>query len=250
VEYVVVDPPKPSSSVNGEKNDKKKNLGISEKRKKKKSEEFTREKNNNKQKNVTTMYPCLKTYDPLSSSIENGDCPTPPAQMLRANESSAKTNNFRVYSHNVHGLRDETKLEYIPRIMKNNNLDAYLIQETHLAGDFDKYLMFDYYLIHHGPEVQPANGAKGGVAIILTPDLTTIWKASGKAKKCIKGGLSIGNTTRFLSINLRFKMSEENLNICHSLSLTTVYFPHSGYKDKELKNFDEDTSNFLSCILA
>jgi hypothetical protein len=76
-----------------------------------------------------------------------------------------------VYSHNVHGLRDAAKLEHIPRIMKNNNLDAYSIKETHLAGDFKKYLIFDYYLIHYSPETQPANGAKGGVANILSPEL-------------------------------------------------------------------------------
>ena len=33
------------------------------------------------------------------------------------------------------------------RIMKENNLDSYLIQETHLAGDFEKKLIYDYYLI-------------------------------------------------------------------------------------------------------
>jgi hypothetical protein len=104
--------------------------------------------------------------------------------------------------------------------MKNCNIDAYLIQETHLAGSFRKYLMFDYYLIHHDPEIQLANGAKGGVAIILSPNLATIWLTSGEAKKCNKGGLSAGNTSRFLSINLRFKLSEEKRNICHNLSLT------------------------------
>ncbi len=55
--------------------------------------------------------------------------------------------------------------------MKHNKLDAYLLQETHLAGDFERHLMFDYYLIHHGPEIQPPNEAKGGVAIILSPEL-------------------------------------------------------------------------------
>ena len=44
----------------------------------------------------------------------------------------------RVYSHNVNGLRDESKLEHIPRVMQQKNIDAYLIQETHLAGDFEK----------------------------------------------------------------------------------------------------------------
>jgi hypothetical protein len=86
--------------------------------------------------------------------------------------------------------------------MKLNNLDAYLIQETHLAGDFEKHIMFDYYVIHHGPETQPSNGAKEGVAVILSPDLASVWKNSGKTKKCIRGGTSVGNTTRFLSVNL------------------------------------------------
>ena len=74
--------------------------------------------------------------------------------------------------------------------MKNNNIDAYLIQETHLAGDFEKILLLDHYFIHHGPEYQPANGAKGGVAIILSPDLAFQWKTSGSAKKISRGGLS------------------------------------------------------------
>jgi hypothetical protein len=88
--------------------------------------------------------------------------------------------------------------------MKENNLDAYLVHETHLAGDFKKTLIFNYYLIHHGPKIQPSNGAKGDVAIILSPELTTAWKISGKTKKCIKSGLSTDNTTRFLSAILRF----------------------------------------------
>jgi hypothetical protein len=47
-------------------------------------------------------------------------CPPPPTPMPRASVSSAKTPNFRVYSHKVHGLRDEAKLEHIPPIMKKN----------------------------------------------------------------------------------------------------------------------------------
>lgn len=54
--------------------------------------------------------------------------------------------------------------------MKSNNLDSSLIQETHLAGDFEQQLIYNYYLIHHRPEVQPKNGAKGGLAILLWPN--------------------------------------------------------------------------------
>jgi hypothetical protein len=61
---------------------------------------------------------------------------------MKANECSAlpqnTKNNFRVYSHNVNRLQDEAKLEVIPRIMKKKKIDAYLIEETHLATDFKK----------------------------------------------------------------------------------------------------------------
>jgi len=91
--------------------------------------------------------------------------------------------------------------------MEKKKIDAYLIQETHLAGDFEKFLINDFYFIHHGPESQPANGKRGGVAIILSPDMHRQWKQSGKAKKVFKGGPSIGNTTRILSVNIRFELS-------------------------------------------
>jgi hypothetical protein len=176
----------------------------------------------NKKAKVTTPTPMKKSS--LLNGSGDGACPTPPTNKPRADDSSAKTNIFRVYSQNVHGLRDETKLEHIPRIMKENNLDAYLVQETHLAGDFEKTLISDYYLIHHGPETQPSNGAKGGVAIILSPDLTTTWKASGKAKKCLKSGPSVGNTTRFLSVNLRLGPTKDHSQKYHNLCLTSIYF--------------------------
>jgi exonuclease III len=112
-----------------------------------------------------------------------------------------------VYSHNVNGLRDEAKLEYIPRLMEKKKIDAYLIQETHLAGFFEKIIINDFYFIHHGLESQPAKGKRGGVAIILSPDMHRQWKQSGKAKKIFKGGSTIGNTTRILSINIRFELS-------------------------------------------
>ena len=69
--------------------------------------------------------------------------------------------------------------------MKQQNIDAYLIQETHLAVDFERHLINDYYIIHHGPEKQPTHGAKGGVAIILSPQMTLQWKTGNKEKKKI-----------------------------------------------------------------
>ena len=141
--------------------------------------------------------------------------------------------------------------------MKRKNIDAYLIQETHLPGTFEKFIYDNYYLIHHGPDVQPANGAKGGIAIILSPDLATQWKSSGKAKRITTGGISTGETTRILSISMKFEIQQEATNskketkkTYHNLCLTTVYFPHSGYQEKELDAFTDELSTFLSNILS
>jgi hypothetical protein len=51
------------------------------------------------------------------NSMRDSVCPPLQVPTLRANDCSTTKYNFRVYSHNVNGLRDETKLEYIPRIM-------------------------------------------------------------------------------------------------------------------------------------
>jgi len=136
--------------------------------------------------------------------------------------------------------------------MKKKNIDAYLIQETHLSGDFEKSIIDNYYFIHHGPETQPTNGAKGGVAIILSPELHAQWQSSGKAKKIIRGGILTGETTRILSVSMKFESHSENNGNkkYHNLCLTTIYFPHSGYKEKDIDSFNNDVSTFLSNILS
>ena len=51
-------------------------------------------------------------------------------------------------------------------LIKRKNLEAYIIQETCLEGDFMKYFAGDKIMIHHGPSIQP-RGAREGAAIIL-----------------------------------------------------------------------------------
>jgi hypothetical protein len=50
--------------------------------------------------------------------MEDEDYPPLPETPLMVNECSENHTNFRIYSHNVNGLMDETKLEYQPRIME------------------------------------------------------------------------------------------------------------------------------------
>ena len=70
-------------------------------------------------------------------------------------------NNLRIYCHNIQGLRGEEKLEWIARLMEHIKSDAYIIQETHLEGDFIKYISGDKLLIHHSPIKQPITRANG-----------------------------------------------------------------------------------------
>ena len=61
-------------------------------------------------------------------------------------------------------------------MIESKLIDAFMIQETHLEGDFVKILPKGQLFIHHGPNVQPHQGAKRGVMIILSPEMGTNWK--------------------------------------------------------------------------
>jgi len=258
-----------NNNNNNNNKDKKKNKEIIQEEKKEtdnNNKKRTEERNdieneNNKQRRILyiplSRDPNVVSGDTLTDTVGDDDCPPSPTPTSdRANDCSASKKNFRIYSHNTQGLKDEAKLEYIPRLMKKKNIDAYLIQETHLPGTFEKYIYDNYYLIHHGPECQPTNGAKGGVAIILSPELAVQWKSSGKGKKIITGGISTGETTRILSISMKFETLQSTSpkkqlkKSFHNLCLTTVYFPHSGYQEKELDTFIDSLSAFLSSILS
>ncbi len=81
---------------------------------------------------------------------------------LELRDISAKLKkNFKVYSHNVRGLRNGEKLEVLLRLM----------DKPYLEGDFQKILPIGLLFIHHGPKEQPSHGAKGGVAVILSEGL-------------------------------------------------------------------------------
>lgn len=52
------------------------------------------------------------------------------------------------------------------------------------------------------------------------------------------------------NINKKTKNANVNIKKYHNLCLTTIYFLHSGYKEKELESFNSDISSFLSNILS
>ena len=98
--------------------------------------------------------------------------------------------------------------------MKDQKIDAYLIQEMYLEGVFEKKILKDYLFIHHGPRKQPPQGAKGGIGIILLPELAYQWKNMEKKRKNNKikrGGLTIGDATRFIALSISFEILKVEL---------------------------------------
>lgn len=120
-----------------------------------------------------------------------------------------------------------------------------------LEGDFQKILPRNQLLIHHGPEKNPQQGAKGGVGVILSPELANHCK-NGKNKP-LTGGSSAGGTTRFMSVTIKLKKLAKTRKkvICkyHNLVLIPYYAPpHSGYNEEEIEKMTQEFSEFLSKI--
>ncbi len=102
--------------------------------------------------------------------------------------------------------------------MEKKNIDAFILTEMHLEGDFQNFLPRNQLFIHHRPEKQPLQGAKGGVGVILSPELMSHWK-NGKFK-ILKGGLLAGGTTRFMSVNIQLKTLDKTSK--KKLSVKTI----------------------------
>ena len=134
--------------------------------------------------------------------------------------------------------------------MAEKAIDVYMLQETHLAGDFTSILPKGQLMIHHGPESQPTHGAKGGVAIILSPEMTENWKRGGSIIR--RGGLLAGETTRLLGIDVEIKTvvrAKTKSKFKHlNLSLMTSYHPTSSYPKKDAVTFNQQVSKVLDQV--
>jgi hypothetical protein len=75
------------------------------------------------------------------TSDGTGDYPPPASPTARVNECpTTKKKKFCLYYQNVRGLRDDEKLEFITRLREEKAIDAFIITETHLEGDFQSIL--------------------------------------------------------------------------------------------------------------
>ena len=70
-------------------------------------------------------------------------------------------------------------------------------------------------MIHHGLDTQPKQGAKGGVAIILSEETANLWKLSKSNIR--RGGILTGNTMRLLAVDFTLKIKSHNKTKTHAL---------------------------------
>jgi len=162
---------------------------------------------------------CLATQQPMQGLQNIQYSP-------KATDHPDTDNALVIYTQNIQGLKaNEEKLEYISRMMESKSIDAFVIKETHLNGDFIKILPKGQLFFLHGPNVQPHQGAKGGVAIILSPEMGTNWRNGGNVIR--KGETTVGDTTRLLSMNVQIEQKlflnlSLRLNACKSCFLVVI----------------------------
>jgi len=90
------------------------------------------------------------------TSDGTGNCLPPTSPTVRVkNFPTKKKKELCVYYQNVRGLCDEENLEYLSRLMDENNIDAFILTKMHLEGDFQILLPHNQLFIHHGREKQP-----------------------------------------------------------------------------------------------
>ena len=98
-------------------------------------------------------------------------------------------------------------METIIDNMIDNNIDAYLLQETWLTVDWEKEIR-GYLVIHHNQEKdkkkkKKKGREKRGVAIILSPYFRTAFEKAGKPKPITTDQKGI-HSGRFIGISLHF----------------------------------------------
>ena len=92
--------------------------------------------------------------------------------------------------------------------MEKKKIDAYILQETHLEEDYMKIMNNGFIMIHHGLPRQPNNEAKEGVVIIISKEFDKGWRKAGNKTRL--GGVTAGNTTRQLAIDVHLKLESNS----------------------------------------
>ena len=161
--------------------------------------------------------------------------PTEPAPKTTRRRNSYREGslNLTVVTQNIRGVqgfiepngqsRDLGKLETLTRVLLDENIDVFLVQETWLTGDWIKSIN-GVTVIHHGPPAPTSRRGSGGVAILLGPKAKKAWQAAGRPDPHRPGPLGDSNT-RFAGVTLLFRPKR---NQTQRIFIGNVYAPHSG----------------------
>ena len=133
-------------------------------------------------------------------------------------------------NQNVNGLVRAWKMEALIKNMIANKIDAYLVQETWLPGDWEKEIR-RYLVIHHNHDKdkkKKKGREKRGVAIILSPHFRKAFGKAGKpkpittAQKGIHSGIFVGISLYFPNFDSYGKRVKGHLN----LFIASIYHPY------------------------
>lgn len=135
-------------------------------------------------------------------------------------------------THNINGCKPTTnkngvaepshKWDSMIALMKANNIDIKLIQETWCEGKWEEE-QDGYRIFHYGPESQQGIRGSGGVAIILSPVAIELWKYNEMPQPFYLEQLKDDRATRMMGIAIRTSKSKK----MKPLFIANVYAPCS-----------------------
>ena len=139
-----------------------------------------------------------------------------------------------IYSQNVQGLsgkdkRLESLVDPIVDLVVAKGILAYCVRETWIVGNV-KTVVRDHMIFCHNREereVGTRGRVPGGVAIILSPESVTAWRAAG-AKTPITTPLQYKFVGRFLGLKLqfpRFNLFDIRVRGELKLFVSSIYHP-------------------------
>ena len=214
------------------------------------------------------------THDDDNDSIPSTTPPnTPPQHTLAIVQPNTHPHTIpismdisKIRTQNAHGLwcrardrdgniipnceRDTTKLEHLIHRMRQDDIDAWLVQETWLEDDDFSTSIGGYHMFRHNSPI----GTTGrdhlfrGVAIVLSPRYYLAWRAAGSPSPITTA--SSGNFAgRFIGLNLRFDCFDSQGRRVKgkslSLFLASIYHP---CHDAPHEQFLETLTSILQTI--
>ena len=173
--------------------------------------------------------PGLETRKPETGTPQHqpsrpSTTPTPP---LRNSHQ-----DLNIVSYNIRGAkgsldpdrrtRDLSKLETLARLMKEQNIDVLLLQETWLIGDITTTIC-GILVHHHGPPQATSNRGSAGLAILMGPRAQKAWHDAGSPPPYRLGVITPDGNPRYMGIELLFRPRRNQRT---RLFIGNIYAPH------------------------